>query len=49
MDIPRAVHNFRYFASAILHHEDMSTLIEGTAINYTVSQPVGIAGLISPW
>lgn len=39
----------RFFAGAILHHEDMSTQMDGVAINYTVSQPVGVAGLISPW
>jgi aminomuconate-semialdehyde/2-hydroxymuconate-6-semialdehyde dehydrogenase len=48
MDIPRAVSNFRFFASAILHHEESSTTIEG-AINYTIRSPIGVAGLISPW
>ncbi|KAL6077357.1 Aldehyde dehydrogenase 8 member A1 [Balamuthia mandrillaris] len=48
VDIPRAVSNFRFFASAILSHEEMSTTIEG-AVNYTVREPVGVAGLISPW
>jgi len=48
MDIPRAVANFRFFASAILHHEEISTTIDG-AINYTTRSPVGVAGLISPW
>jgi aminomuconate-semialdehyde/2-hydroxymuconate-6-semialdehyde dehydrogenase len=48
MDIPRAVANFRFFASAILHHEESSTTIEG-AINYTIRSPIGVAGLISPW
>eukprot|EP01122_Echinamoeba_exundans_P007749 TRINITY_DN2453_c0_g1_i3.p1 TRINITY_DN2453_c0_g1~~TRINITY_DN2453_c0_g1_i3.p1 ORF type:complete len:495 (+),score=95.46 TRINITY_DN2453_c0_g1_i3:24-1487(+) len=49
MDINRVVANFRFFAGAILHHEDMSTQMDGVAVNYTVSQPVGVAGLISPW
>jgi len=49
VDIPRAVLNFRFFASSILHHEEMSTEIDNTCINYSVSQPVGVAGLISPW
>eukprot|EP00005_Dracoamoeba_jomungandri_P003057 CAMPEP_0174261282 /NCGR_PEP_ID=MMETSP0439-20130205/11338_1 /TAXON_ID=0 /ORGANISM="Stereomyxa ramosa, Strain Chinc5" /LENGTH=486 /DNA_ID=CAMNT_0015345735 /DNA_START=21 /DNA_END=1481 /DNA_ORIENTATION=+ len=48
VDIPRAAANFRFFASAIKQHEERSTRIEG-AINYTVREPVGIAGLISPW
>lgn len=48
VDIPRAIYNFRYFAGLILHHEDISTQIEG-ACSYTMQQPIGIAGLISPW
>lgn len=48
MDIPRAVANFRFFASAILHHEESSTLYEGS-VNYTIRTPLGVAGLISPW
>jgi hypothetical protein len=39
----------RFFAGAILHHEEMSTEMDGVAINYTVRQPIGVAGLISPW
>jgi len=52
IDIPRAVYNFRFFAGAVLHHEDMATHSQGPfgdAVNYTVNQPVGVAGLISPW
>lgn len=51
VDIPRAVKNFRFFATAILHHEDTSCVTEGDAraLNYTLRQPVGVAGLISPW
>lgn len=48
VDIPRAVANFRFFASAVLHHEESSTLYEGS-MNYTVRSAVGVAGLISPW
>jgi aminomuconate-semialdehyde/2-hydroxymuconate-6-semialdehyde dehydrogenase len=49
MDISRAIANFRFFAGAVLHHEEMSTEMDGVAINYTVRQPVGVVGLISPW
>ncbi len=49
VDIPRAVYNFRFFAGAILHHEDGSTDMDGKAINYTSRKPVGVTGLISPW
>ena len=50
VDIPRAVYNFRFFATAILHQINNSTqLPEFNAINYVVRQPAGIAGLITPW
>ncbi|XP_062344820.1 2-aminomuconic semialdehyde dehydrogenase isoform X2 [Cinclus cinclus] len=50
VDIPRAVHNFRFFASSILHHvtECTEMPIMG-CVHYTLRAPVGVAGLISPW
>lgn len=49
LDIPRAALNFRFFASKILHKEEMATDMDGEAINYVLRRPVGVAGLISPW
>lgn len=49
MDIPRAVQNFRFFATAILHQSTECHVMDGRALNYTLRQPVGVAGLISPW
>jgi aminomuconate-semialdehyde/2-hydroxymuconate-6-semialdehyde dehydrogenase len=49
MDIPRAVANFRFFATAILHDASEAHFTNDAAINYTLHQPVGVAGLISPW
>src|SRR5437870_6779664 len=49
LDIPRAVANFRFFATAILHTENEAHVTDGIAFNYTLRQPRGIAGLISPW
>jgi len=49
LDIPRASSNFRFFATAILHTENEAHVTEGVAFNYTLRQPRGIAGLISPW
>ena len=49
LDIPRAVANFRFFATAILHHASEAHMTDSTALNYTLRQPVGVAGLISPW
>src|SRR6266446_5454643 len=49
LDIPRAVANFRFFATAILHTESEAHVTDNVAFNYTLRQPRGIAGLISPW
>src|SRR5260370_6278455 len=49
LDIPRAVANFRFFATAILHRESEAHMTDNVAFNYTLRQPRGIAGLISPW
>lgn len=49
VDIPRAIQNFRFFATGILHFGSESHYMEGVAVNYTLRQPIGIAGCISPW
>src|SRR5881398_606044 len=49
LDIPRAIANFRFFATAILHTESEAHVTDNVAFNYTLRQPRGIAGLISPW
>ncbi|MBI2213199.1 MAG: aldehyde dehydrogenase [Acidobacteria bacterium] len=49
MDIPRAVTNFRFFATAILHDANEAHVTNDAALNYTLHQPLGVAGLISPW
>lgn len=49
VDIPRAVANFRFFATAILHLESQAHFTDGRAINYTLRQPAGVAGCIAPW
>lgn len=49
LDIPRASSNFRFFATAILHTETEAHVTDGLAFNYTLRQPRGITGLISPW
>ena len=49
LDIPRASSNFRFFATAILHTENEAHMMDGVAFNYTLRQPRGIVGLISPW
>jgi aminomuconate-semialdehyde/2-hydroxymuconate-6-semialdehyde dehydrogenase len=49
LDIPRAVANFRFFATAILHQSSDAHLMDAAALNYTLRQPLGVVGLISPW
>lgn len=49
VDIPRAVSNFHFFATAILHFASESHSMEGEGVNYTTRKPIGIVGCISPW
>lgn len=49
LDIPRAHDNFHFFATAILHYASQTHVTDTTAINYTVRQPIGVVGCISPW
>ena len=49
VDIPRAVSNFHFFATAILHTSSESHYMEGMGINYTTRRPIGVVGCISPW
>ncbi len=49
VDIPRASSNFRFFATGIMHFAAESHSMEDSAINYTLRQPIGIVGCISPW
>lgn len=50
VDIPRAVANFRFYATAAMHTANESHETVGqNAINYTLRQPIGVVGCISPW
>ena len=49
VDIPRAISNFRFYASAIQHFASESHHMPGVGINYTLRQPIGVVGCISPW
>ncbi|MBK6929640.1 MAG: aldehyde dehydrogenase [Saprospirales bacterium] len=48
VDIPRAALNFKFFATALLHFASESYHIPG-ALSYTLRQPLGVVGGISPW
>ncbi len=50
VDIPRAAANFQFFANAITQfaseaHESVGL----NAVNFTLRQPIGVVGCISPW
>lgn len=50
VDIPRAASNFQFFANAITQfsseaHESIGL----NAVNFTLRQPIGVVGCISPW
>lgn len=50
IDIPRAASNFRFFGNAITQFSSESHESIGLqAINYTLRQPIGVVGCISPW
>lgn len=49
VDIPRAVANFQFFATAIMHYNSTASETIGEAINYTLNQPIGLVSCISPW
>jgi aminomuconate-semialdehyde/2-hydroxymuconate-6-semialdehyde dehydrogenase len=48
VDIPRAVSNLKFYATAAMHTANESHEMAGQAINYTLRQPLGVAGCISP-
>ena len=49
IDIPRAVSNLKFFATATLHTESQFHRMDDLAINYTDRKPIGVVGCISPW
>lgn len=49
VDIYRAAANFRFFATGLMHFASESHHTEGKAVNFTIRQPIGIVGCISPW
>jgi aminomuconate-semialdehyde/2-hydroxymuconate-6-semialdehyde dehydrogenase len=49
VDIPRASANLRFFATAILHFHSEAYRTDQAALNYTLRQPRGVVGAISPW
>ncbi len=49
VDIPRASSNFHFFGTGLIHFASESHTTDSTALNYTLRQPLGVVGCISPW
>ena len=49
IDIPRAIRNLEFFASAVQGFASESHSMDSGTVNYTLRRPVGIVGAISPW
>ncbi|HYV91716.1 MAG TPA: aldehyde dehydrogenase [Chitinophagales bacterium] len=49
LDIPRAASNFRFFATAAVQFASEAHVMESGTVNYTLRQPLGVVGCISPW
>ncbi len=47
--IPRASHNFDFFAEVCTRMNGHSYPVDDKMLNYTLYQPVGVCGLVSPW
>ncbi|KAJ6021742.1 hypothetical protein N7540_007246 [Penicillium herquei] len=51
VEVDRAISNFRYFATYILHEEGSARFVDGqpSTLTYEHRSPVGVFALISPW
>lgn len=49
IDIPRSAQNFRFFAAAALQFSSESHYLNNDSVNFTLRQPLGVVGCISPW
>lgn len=47
--IPRAAHNFDFFAEVCQQVNGRTYPVDAEMLNYTLYQPVGVCALISPW
>ena len=49
IDIPRSIDNLKFYASAIITNSSESHSLPNNVINYTLRDPLGVVGCISPW
>ncbi|ROW01374.1 hypothetical protein VMCG_05967 [Cytospora schulzeri] len=49
VEVDRAVSNFAYFSTFILHETTTARMVDGVALTYEHRSPAGVFALISPW
>ena len=49
VDLPSVIENFRYFAGLADKIEGSTIPVAGPFLNYTLREPVGVVGCITPW
>ncbi|KAF3761956.1 aldehyde dehydrogenase [Cryphonectria parasitica EP155] len=49
VEVDRAVSNFAYFSTFILHESTSARMVDGVALTYEHRSPAGVFVLISPW
>ncbi|RFU30455.1 hypothetical protein B7463_g5888, partial [Scytalidium lignicola] len=49
IEVDRAISNFSYFSTYILHEETAARMVDGVALSYEHRSPAGVFALISPW
>ncbi|KXJ89887.1 aldehyde dehydrogenase domain-containing protein [Microdochium bolleyi] len=49
VEVDRAISNFNYFSTFILHQETAARMIDNVALTYEHRSPAGVFALISPW
>ncbi|PSR99109.1 aldehyde dehydrogenase domain-containing protein [Coniella lustricola] len=49
IEVDRAISNFSYFSTFILHESTSSRMVDGVALTYEHRSPAGVFALISPW
>ncbi|KAK3309849.1 aldehyde dehydrogenase domain-containing protein [Chaetomium strumarium] len=49
IEVDRAISNFSYFSTYILHEQTAARMVDGVALTYEHRSPAGVFALISPW
>ncbi|KAK4144446.1 uncharacterized protein C8A04DRAFT_11572 [Dichotomopilus funicola] len=49
IEVDRAISNFSYFSTYILHEHTTARMVDGVALTYEHRSPAGVFALISPW